>query len=75
MFYRSHAVVLNKIDLLPYIDVRLDELVESVLAVSPGAAVFPLSCRTGDGLEAWISWLHETVTRSLQTSANARKGV
>jgi len=75
MFYRSHAVVLNKIDLLPYIDVRLDELVESVLAVSPGAAVLPLSCRTGEGLEAWISWLHETVTRSLQTSANARKGV
>jgi hydrogenase nickel incorporation protein HypB len=73
MFYRSHAVVLNKIDLLPYIDVRLDELVESVLAVSPGAAVFPLSCRTGEGLEAWIAWLDEHVTRSLRNRANAQE--
>jgi hydrogenase nickel incorporation protein HypB len=75
MFYRSHAVVLNKIDLLPYTDVRLDELVESVLAVSPGAAVFPLSCRTGEGLEAWIAWLTEHVTRSLRMRESAVQSV
>ena len=75
MFYRSHAVVLNKIDLLPYTDVRLDELVESVLAVSPEAVVFPVSCRTGEGLDVWIAWLVERVEDSLRTGAAAQKGM
>ena len=61
MFHRSHAVVLNKIDLLPYTDVKLDELLESVRMVSPEAVVFPLSCRSGEGLEAWLTWLSERV--------------
>jgi hydrogenase nickel incorporation protein HypB len=75
MFYRSHAVVLNKIDLLPYTDVRLDDLVESVLAVSPEAVVFPVSCRTGEGLEAWTAWLAERVEDSLRIGAAAQKGM
>ena len=75
MFHRSHAVVLNKIDLLPYTDVRLDDLVESVLAVSPEAVIFPVSCRTGEGLGAWIAWLAEHVRQSLRMSATARKGI
>lgn len=70
MFHRSHAVVLNKIDLLPYTDVRLEELVESVLAVSPEAAVFPLSCRTGEGLDAWVAWLVAQVSGSLRNNAS-----
>ena len=71
MFHHSHAVVLNKIDLLPYTDVRLEELVESVRAVSPEAAVFPLSCRTGEGLDVWIEWL---ATRIVQTRQATGKG-
>jgi hydrogenase nickel incorporation protein HypB len=57
MFLQSAAVVLNKVDLVPYCDVDLDELTGNVRDVSPRAAVFPLSCRTGAGLEAWIEWL------------------
>ena len=75
MFYRSHAVVLNKIDLLPYTDVHLDELVESVRAVSPEAVVFPLSCRTGEGLEAWVEWLTERAAGSSQSRAVAREEI
>jgi hydrogenase nickel incorporation protein HypB len=71
MFHNSHAVVLNKIDLLPYTDVRLEELIEIVGAVSPEAAVFPVSCRTGDGLGAWIEWLERQIARSRQTRADA----
>jgi hydrogenase nickel incorporation protein HypB len=71
MFHRSHAVVLNKIDLLPYTDVRLEELIESVGAVSPEAAVFPVSCRTGEGLGAWIEWLERQIARSRQARADA----
>jgi hydrogenase nickel incorporation protein HypB len=57
MFYQSDAVVLNKIDLAPYCDVSLEELLESVRAVSPRAEVFPLSSRTGEGIEAWVEWV------------------
>jgi len=69
MFYQSHAVVLNKIDLLPFTDVSLDELIESVGAVSPEAAVFPVSCRTGDGLGAWIEWLERKVVQTRAAGA------
>ena len=74
MFHRSHAVVLNKIDLLPYTDVQLHELVEGVRAVSPEAAVFPLSCRTGEGLDAWVAWLVERTESGLRNFAAARHG-
>lgn len=57
MFYQSHCVVLNKIDLAPYTDVSVEELKANVLAVSPNAAVIPVSARTGEGLDAWIEWL------------------
>jgi hydrogenase nickel incorporation protein HypB len=57
MFHRSDAVVLNKIDLAPYTDVSVEELERNVRDVSPHAAVFPVSCRSGAGLEAWVEWL------------------
>ena len=57
MFHTSDVVILNKIDLEPYAGVELEELRRNVLEVNPHAAVFPLSCRTGEGLEAWLEWL------------------
>lgn len=57
MFHESAVVLLNKIDLLPYSGVSLDELRRNVLAVSPEAIIFPVSCRTGEGFDAWTEWL------------------
>jgi hydrogenase nickel incorporation protein HypB len=57
MFHEAAAVLLNKIDLLPYSGVSLDELCNNVRDVNPEAGIFPLSCRNGEGLEAWIEWL------------------
>ncbi len=57
MFHLSDAVVLNKIDLAPYCDIAVDELIANVRAVSPHASIFPLSCRTGEGIDAWMDWL------------------
>ena len=73
MFLRSHAVVLNKIDLLPYTDVQLEDLVTSVCEVSPEAFIFPLSCRTGEGLDTWIAWLIERTGSLLRTTAAVRQ--
>lgn len=61
MFHEADAVILNKIDLLPYSGVSLDELCRNVREVNPYAPIFPVSCRTGEGLPAWMKWLHEQI--------------
>jgi hydrogenase nickel incorporation protein HypB len=55
------ALVINKIDLLPYIDFDMDYFRRGVEILNPGVTSFEVSCRTGDGLEAWIRWLSESV--------------
>jgi len=57
MYRGVDALVINKIDLLPYIDFKMDYFQKGVEALNPGLVTFPLSCRTGEGLEAWIDWL------------------
>lgn len=64
MFHESEAVLLNKIDLALYSGVNLDELRRHVLEVSPDTVIFPISCRTGEGLEAWIDWLKRRIASS-----------
>ena len=60
MFQDTNAVVLNKIDLLPYIDFDLDAYRRLVLSLNPDAALFPVSCKTGEGIQEWADWLLET---------------
>ena len=57
MFHEAEAVILNKIDLLPYSGVSLDELTRNVREVNPWAPIFPVSCRTGEGITDWVAWL------------------
>jgi hydrogenase nickel incorporation protein HypB len=61
MFHQSEAVLLNKIDLLPYAGVSLDDLRRNVLEVNPEATIFPLSCRTGEGIDEWIAWIKQRI--------------
>ena len=61
MFYKADAVLLNKIDLIPYAGVQLAELRKNVIEVNPRAVIFPISCRTGEGVEAWTQWLTERI--------------
>lgn len=61
MFHESEAVLLNKIDLAPYSGVSLDDLRRNVLEVNPETVIFPISCRTGEGIEAWIDWLKRRI--------------
>ncbi|CUS98295.1 hydrogenase nickel incorporation protein HypB [Candidatus Chrysopegis kryptomonas] len=63
MFHEVEVVLLNKIDLLPYAGVEIDELKRNVLEVNPTAKIFPISCRTGDGLDEWINWFRNRVKR------------
>jgi len=57
IFSAVDAVVLNKIDLAPYVDFRLDAMRQGIRTMNPKAEIFELSCRTGDGLSAWAEWL------------------
>ncbi|MEJ2708004.1 MAG: hydrogenase nickel incorporation protein HypB [Anaerolineales bacterium] len=57
MYRGVHALVINKIDLLPYIPFDMDYFRRGVEALNPGLVTFPLSCRTSEGLQAWIDWV------------------
>lgn len=61
MFLESGLVVINKIDLLPYVDYDLDVVTSAVKSMNPSAGTLRLSCRTGEGLEGWIDWIRERV--------------
>jgi hydrogenase nickel incorporation protein HypB len=59
MYRGVDALVINKIDLLPYVPFRMDYFQRGVEALNPGVRTFPLSCRTGEGMDAWLAWLIE----------------
>ncbi|MGB9618758.1 MAG: hydrogenase nickel incorporation protein HypB, partial [Desulfomonilaceae bacterium] len=54
MFTESRALILNKIDLLPYTDFNMDELRRTVTAMNPSIEIFPLSAKTGEGVNDFI---------------------
>ncbi len=58
MFQESSALVVNKIDLLPYVNVDIDKLKRDAVSLNPALKIFEVSCRTGQGLEKWIEWLN-----------------
>jgi hydrogenase nickel incorporation protein HypB len=57
MFRTCELILVNKIDLLPHLDVDLDRLVANIESVNPTATVLPVSAKTGEGVEAWRDWL------------------
>lgn len=58
MFQQSSALVLNKVDLLPYTNADIDRMKKDSLALNPKLSVFEVSCRTGEGIEPWAQWLN-----------------
>lgn len=59
MFETSDICVINKTDLLPYVDFDLEKTKEYATRVNPGLKFFELSVRTGEGLDAWLDWVME----------------
>jgi hydrogenase nickel incorporation protein HypB len=57
MFTAVDALVLNKMDLMPYVDFDLDAFRTAVRALNSEAPIFEISCRTGEGIGAWVEWL------------------
>lgn len=57
MFRECDALLLNKIDLLPYLEYDTDLVLRSIEQIHPGMPVFQLSAKTGAGLDPWLAWL------------------
>lgn len=57
MFRSADLVLVNKIDLLPHLDVDMDLFRANLRAVNPGVAVIEVSARTGEGVDRWCDWL------------------
>jgi hydrogenase nickel incorporation protein HypB len=61
MYRGVDAVILNKTDVLDAFDFDVDYFRRGVEALNPGLRFLPVSCKTGEGLEAWLNWLREEI--------------
>jgi hydrogenase nickel incorporation protein HypB len=61
MFHKSRVLLINKIDLLPYVDCSVERIEKESRKINPELIIFRISCRTGEGLGDWYSWLREQV--------------
>jgi hydrogenase nickel incorporation protein HypB len=57
MFHEADAVLINKIDLLPYLKFDVDAFTKAIKGINQKAKIFPISCTTGQGIDEWVSWL------------------
>jgi hydrogenase nickel incorporation protein HypB len=69
MFAAVDAIVINKIDLLPYVDFDLEGFRKLVVGLNADVQVYEVSCKTGEGIGAWVDW-----SLSKTTGASARQG-
>ena len=61
IFFKSELLIVNKIDLLPYVPFDLARARENALRVQPALEIVEVSCTTGQGLDAWQRWLEERI--------------
>jgi hydrogenase nickel incorporation protein HypB len=61
MFSKSSVLLVNKTDLLPYINTSVERIRQVSLEINPQLEIFEVSCQTGTGLESWFNWILERV--------------
>jgi hydrogenase nickel incorporation protein HypB len=57
MFHTADVVLINKIDLLPYLNFDTQAFSRTIKGMNEKVEIFPISCATGQGIEEWVSWL------------------
>lgn len=63
MFHLVDVVLINKIDLLPYLKFNAEAFSRAVKGINQKVEIFPVSCTTGEGIEKWVSWLLSQMSR------------
>jgi hydrogenase nickel incorporation protein HypB len=61
IFADADAVIINKMDFLPYVDFDIASFEKAIKGLNPEVKIFPVSCKTGVGIENWCSWLLKEV--------------
>jgi hydrogenase nickel incorporation protein HypB len=61
MFRISKVLLINKIDLLPYVDCSIERIEEESRRINPDMTIFRISCKTGEGLDRWYDWLRREI--------------
>ena len=61
MFHESSALLVNKIDLLPYVDCSLEKIRSESLKINPNLKIFEISVKTKEGLHSWFEWLQDKI--------------
>jgi hydrogenase nickel incorporation protein HypB len=69
IFFKSELMVLNKIDLLPYVPFNAAAAEENARKVHPGMEIVRVSCTTREGLDAWLTWLEKRRQAARETRA------
>ncbi len=57
MFHKADAVLINKIDLLPYLKFDIQAFSQAIRGINEKVEIFQISCVTGQGIEQWVTWL------------------
>jgi hydrogenase nickel incorporation protein HypB len=57
MFRKSSVMIINKIDLLPYVPFKTENVKENALKINPELKIFETSCTTGKGIDNWCNWI------------------
>lgn len=70
LFNLAKALVLNKTDLLPYVDFDMARARSSATKLNAGLEIFEVSCRKGDGLQGWYNWLRHMHTAKINAAQN-----
>ncbi len=67
MFAEADVVLINKIDVLPYFDFKLDAFPEIIGGLNPAAKLFAVSAKTGEGMIGWFEWIEGTLAKLKST--------
>ncbi|MBD1861783.1 MULTISPECIES: hydrogenase nickel incorporation protein HypB [Trichocoleus] len=62
MFQEANCLLITKMDLAPYLEVDIQQIVANVRQMNPHATIIPVSTKTGEGLEAWFEWVRTQVS-------------
>jgi hydrogenase nickel incorporation protein HypB len=65
MFRNASVLIINKIDLLSYIDCSLNELKKNALQINSSLEIFETSCTSGEGIPEWCQWLERNVSKKI----------
>ena len=64
MYQDVDALIINKIDLHPYVEFDMDYFIQGVQILNPTVGIFPLSCKSGEGIQNWVTWVNDHIEKN-----------